>query len=106
MGYRNLLWIWHRLNVDRWAQSQVQLRLGKSKPALEVDHTVSFSLWTNKLQSGLPTGITDEDDAKAIVNRLGNCNAPLTAFGMTLHVSPSKPEKHGPNVPNVWVNDA
>lgn len=72
-AYRNLLWIWHRLNVERWAQSQVQLRLGKSKPALEVDHTVSFSLWTGKLQSGLPKGIADEDDAKAIVNRLGNC---------------------------------
>jgi hypothetical protein len=40
---------------------------------LEVDHTVSFSLWTSKLQGGLPTGITDEDDAKVIVNRLGNC---------------------------------
>jgi hypothetical protein len=71
--YRNLLWIWHRLNVERWTQSQVQLRLGKSEPVLEVDHTVSFSLWTAKLKGGLPTEFTNEDDAKAIVNRLGNC---------------------------------
>jgi Protein of unknown function DUF262 len=71
--YRNLLWIWHRLDVERWAQSQVQLRVGKSKPVLEVDHTVSYSLWTSRLQGGLPTGVADEDDAKAIGNRLGNC---------------------------------
>ncbi|MGC9200247.1 MAG: hypothetical protein ACP5E5_15285 [Acidobacteriaceae bacterium] len=40
--YRTILWIWHRLEADRWAKSSVQLRVGKRKVALEVDHLVSF----------------------------------------------------------------
>ena len=68
--YRSPLWVWHRLDVDRWAMSQIQLRVGKSKPAVEVDHTVAFSLWKGKLAA---TDNMDEADALALVNRLGNC---------------------------------
>jgi len=71
--YRNLLWIWHRLDEARWKMSQVQLRIGKSEPAWEVDHTVAFALWEEKIALGLPEGIQDHDDALALVNRLGNC---------------------------------
>jgi hypothetical protein len=71
--YRNLLWVWHRLESDRWEKSQVQLRVGKSKATSEVDHVVSFALWKTKLQSGLPKDITDEDEAVSLANKLGNC---------------------------------
>lgn len=71
--YRTILWVWHRLDEDRWAKSQVQLRVGRRKIALEVDHLVSFSLWTDKLKSALPTGVNDEDEAQSIANKLGNC---------------------------------
>jgi len=95
--YRNTLWVWHRLDNDRWEKSQVQLRIGKSKPSSEVDHIVSFSLWTNKIQSGLPKQCADEDDATAVANRLGNCalleknfnisksNKPLKSFLSQIH---------------------
>jgi len=71
--YRNLLWVWHRLDADRWEKSQVQLRVGKKKATCEVDHVVSFSLWKDKLVSGLPKEVTDEDEAAALANKLGNC---------------------------------
>jgi hypothetical protein len=71
--YRSPLWIWHRLDVDRWATSQIQLRVGKSKPAVEVDHTVAFSLWRSKLATQEAQGSLDEAEALALVNRLGNC---------------------------------
>jgi hypothetical protein len=71
--YRTILWLWHRLDDDRWAKSQVQLRVGRRKIALEVDHLVSFSLWADKLKTGLPTGVIDEDEAQSLANRLGNC---------------------------------
>jgi hypothetical protein len=35
---------------------------------------VAFALWEKKLESGLPTGITEIEDALQIVNRLGNCS--------------------------------
>jgi hypothetical protein len=72
--YRNLLWVWHRLDSDRWEKSQVQLRVGKSKANAEVDHVVSFALWEKKLQSGLPKEIPEQEEALSLANRLGNCS--------------------------------
>ncbi len=68
--YRSVLWVWHRLDHERWGTSQVQLRVGKSKPAIEVDHIVSYALWKQKF--GNSENQTDEDPM-AVVNRLGNC---------------------------------
>jgi hypothetical protein len=71
--YRNLLWVWDRLDGDRWEKSQIQLRVGKSQATSEVDHVVSYALWNDKLRSGLPKHITDEEQAAALANKLGNC---------------------------------
>jgi hypothetical protein len=71
--YRTALWIWHRLDEKRWEKSSISLRVGKSKPKLEVDHTVAYALWEKKLDSGLPTGFKDKEKALQLVNRLGNC---------------------------------
>ena len=71
--YKSILWLWHRLDGDRWAKSRVQLRVGRRRMALEVDHLASFSLWAEKIKTALPTGITDENEALLLANRLGNC---------------------------------
>jgi hypothetical protein len=71
--YRNFLWIWHRLDDARWKMSQVQLRIGKPAPDWDVDHTVAFSLWQDKISLGLPDGVDEAQEALALVNRLGNC---------------------------------
>jgi 5-methylcytosine-specific restriction endonuclease McrA len=68
--YRSVLWVWHRLDQDRWGTSQVQLRVGKSKPNIEVDHIVSYALWKQKVAA---TENQSDEDATALVNRLGNC---------------------------------
>ena len=82
--YRNLLWIWHKLDRDRWAKSKVQLRVGKSRANPEVDHIVPVSLWEKKLQS-TPAAALDpaqsratlsidgDEDGQSQINRLGNC---------------------------------
>ena len=88
--YRDPLWIWHRLDSDRWEKSQVQLRVGKRKSACEVDHVVSFSLWEKSLASGLPGGITDEDDAQAVANKLGNCALLEKNFNISKSKDPLK----------------
>jgi hypothetical protein len=72
--YRTLLWVWHRLGVNRWNMSKIPLRYGKSKKTeLEVDHTVAFALWDGFLHTGLPTDIADREEAQGLVNQLGNC---------------------------------
>lgn len=68
--YRSALWVWHRLDADRWTTSQIQLRVGKSKPSAEVDHTIAFSLWESRVAS---TPDIDKDEVLPLVNRLGNC---------------------------------
>jgi hypothetical protein len=69
------LWIWHRLESKKWSMSKVQLRSSKRKKMnLEVDHSVAYALWENKISATLPNGTTDKDEALSIVNQLGNCS--------------------------------
>ncbi len=81
--YRTALWVWHRLDPTRWAMSSIPLRLGKAKPALDVDHAVAYALWGKKLDAGLPTGIDDRNDAIPLVNLLGNCSLLEKAFNVS-----------------------
>ena len=82
-AFRNALWIWHRLDAARWRMSSIPLRVGKSKPRLDVDHAVAFKLWEQKLDAGLPEGIDDQDDAVPLVNLLGNCSLLEKTFNIS-----------------------
>lgn len=82
--YRNVLWIWHRLDEKRWNMSRIQLRTGKStQTSLDVDHTVAYALWERMLQAGLPEGAEEVEDALPIVNRLGNCSLLEKSFNIS-----------------------
>jgi hypothetical protein len=81
--FRTALWIWHRLEAKRWEMSCIPLRVGKSKPSLDVDHTVAYGLWEEKLLAGLPTGFDDRDDALPLVNMLGNCSLLEKTFNIS-----------------------
>ncbi len=81
--YRNLLWVWHRLDTQRWEMSQIQLRERKRKhPTVEVDHCVSFALWQKKVQSTAPA-IPASDDAAEVINSLGNCSLLEKTFNIS-----------------------
>lgn len=84
--YRTALWVWHRLDANRWEMSCIPLRVGKSKASLDVDHAVAYALWETKLAAGLPTGIEDQGDALSLVNTLGNCSL----LEKTFNISKSK----------------
>ena len=81
--YRTALWIWHRLNDKRWAMSSIPLRVGKSKPNLDVDHAVAYALWEKKLKAGLPAAIGDPNEAILLVNLLGNCSLLEKSFNIS-----------------------
>jgi hypothetical protein len=81
--YRTALWIWHRLDAKRWEMSCIPLRVGKSKPSLDVDHAVAYALWEVKLAAGLPTGIEDQAEALSLVNILGNCSLLEKTFNIS-----------------------
>ena len=71
--YYTPLWLWHRLDKARWAMSAIPLREGrKKKSSLEVDHCVAHSVWSEMIQSDLPAGTADKDEAYGVINSLGN----------------------------------
>lgn len=73
------LWLWHRLDAQRWKASALPLRESKrGSLSFDVDHVVAVKLWET-----LPGGTTladpeDEgalsaDDLSTTMNALGNC---------------------------------
>jgi len=81
--YRTALWVWHRLDEERWKMSDIPLRIGKGKGSLDVDHTVAYAQWNRKVSQELPTGIETQAEALALVNMLGNCSLLEKSFNIS-----------------------
>ncbi len=81
--YRTALWLWHRLDTQRWEMSSIVLKVGKSKASQDVDHAVAYKLWEAKLTAGLPTGFVSRDEAIRVVNMLGNCSLLEKTFNIS-----------------------
>ncbi len=79
-GYYTALWLWNRLERNRWEKAQVALRQeSRRENRLEVDHIVAYDLWQSKLnvlKQEAPTedAVTEKiADFAPMVNQLGNC---------------------------------
>jgi hypothetical protein len=78
------LWIWHRLDAKRWKMSQIPLRTSKRRKInLHVDHSIAHALWEKKLAIALPSGITEKDEALALINQIGNCALLEKSFNLS-----------------------
>ena len=81
--YRNVLWIWHRIDKERWKMSQIPLRIGRSKKTRpEVDHTVAHSMW-GEFVKALAGDDDDLQQALPVVNMLGNCSLLEKTFNIS-----------------------
>ncbi len=84
--YNSLLWIWHRLDLERWKMSKIPLRSGRQKTCeFDVDHTVAFAQWERMVQA---LNLSDEQavsELLQVVNQLGNC----TLLEKTFNISKS-----------------
>jgi hypothetical protein len=100
--YYPFLWVWHRLNRERWECSSVPMRTGRKRTSkLEVDHTVADAWWqrlVNRLtkekrdtfqgpeeeKSKLaPDGFATWYEASSFVNALGNCSLLEKSFNIS-----------------------
>lgn len=64
------LWVWHRLDPDRWERSKLAFRVGRKKVSLDVDHLAAAKAWERLIAS------LDEDRRAEVgpaVNQIGNC---------------------------------
>lgn len=79
--YYTPLWIWNRLEKERWSKVKLVLReKSRRRTNLEVDHIVAWDLWQSKLKvvqpqgEAGPTGTKDFiEELSSVVNELGNC---------------------------------
>ncbi|NUP07965.1 MAG: DUF262 domain-containing protein [Polyangiaceae bacterium] len=71
------LWLWHRLDAERWTASKLPLRETKrGSLSLDVDHITAVKLWSLITGQEDPTTSTesaDGVDVQSTVNALGNC---------------------------------
>ena len=101
-AYHPFLWVWHRLEEDRWKNSSIPMRTGRKRTSkLEVDHTVADAWWVRLVEQQIKakqatfTG-TDEEkaliapddfesryDAIAFINLLGNCSLLDKSFNIS-----------------------
>jgi hypothetical protein len=97
------LWLWHRLDAQRWTASAVPLRESKrGSLSLDVDHVVAVKLWetlpgAQMRENGEGETGLNTDDLSTTMNALGNCclleksfniakgAAPLRAFLERVH---------------------
>lgn len=89
--YSTMLWVWHRLDDERWEASRVPLRAGNHRSCdLEVDHTVASSLWEEMIDA-LPCrdGEDGEDlELRQVINSLGNCTLLEKSFNISKSAKP------------------
>ena len=109
-AYHPFLWVWHRLEDDRWKNSSIQMRTGRKRTSkLEVDHTVADAWWVRSIEQQIQAKLasfvgTDEEkariapddfesryDAIAFINSLGNCSLLDKSFNIS---KSDKPMRH------------
>lgn len=87
--YRSMLWIWHRLDKERWDCSAKELKIPRRKLKLDVDHAVAYNKWVEDILPAqvaidnadkdnellplcAPNGFASREDASAFINSIGN----------------------------------
>lgn len=72
-GYHSVLWVWHRLDAERWNMSQIPLRAGViGSVQTEVDHCVAFNTWQTRLDAEVPIENPERYAMAHRINELGN----------------------------------
>ena len=78
-AYYTALWMWNRLDKERWCSAQIVLRQrSRRKNTFEVDHIVPYDLWNKKLNAEMnsKSDMKEKERLKDLgsrVNDLGNC---------------------------------
>jgi hypothetical protein len=90
-GYYLALWIWHRLNKNRWSASSIPLRTRKKDGTLDVDHIVSVGLCSDY---GYQTEPGDDEENippyRVNINAIGNCWLLETTFNIAKSKEPAR----------------
>jgi hypothetical protein len=83
--YFTPLWVWHRLLIGRWNQSQVILKeAGKKRdPDWDVDHVISIKLWDLAIAATADTDRLLKIEGEDTKNQIGNAVLLRKTFNMS-----------------------
>jgi hypothetical protein len=90
-AYYAPLWVWHRLDADRWKMSSIPLRLrARKEPSWDVDHVISVKLWENMPIGAGPGEADIDEDLANVVNQIGNSVLLEKTFNISKGAKPLK----------------
>ncbi|WP_316170076.1 DUF262 domain-containing protein [Bradyrhizobium sp. SZCCHNRI1058] len=103
-AYYTPLWLWNRLDQNRWEKAQLALREERrGHTSIEVDHIVACELWELKLKEyradldnlGSEEGLDDRRDEEAVelalrAHEIGNCMLMEKNFNISKSKRPLK----------------
>jgi hypothetical protein len=91
IAYKNILWLWNRLSLERWSEVQKPMKRKSAAPKLEVDHAIPVDIWNKKVDEAYPLSASRDATGQEIsfvvngipytrssllseINLLGNCS--------------------------------
>jgi hypothetical protein len=91
IGYKNILWLWNRLSLERWSEVQKPMKRKSAAPKLEVDHAIPVEIWNKKVENDYPLSSSKDETGEeksfvlngkpytrssllSEINLLGNCS--------------------------------
>jgi hypothetical protein len=91
IAYKNILWLWNRLSLERWSEVQKPMKRKSAAPKLEVDHAIPVDIWNEKVEAFCPFASSRDETGQEIpfvingisytrssllseINLLGNCS--------------------------------
>jgi hypothetical protein len=82
-AYYGPIWIWLRLQDERWKMARISLRTGsRPKPFWHVDHLVPVKIWDDM---GVPTEPNGDSQENSLIpaHALGNCHLLESSFSVS-----------------------
>jgi len=83
-AYRDYLWIWHRIDKERWAKSSIPLRTtGHATTDIEVDHLVPIGLFNEFAKTAAAGDEQKFHELQRPINLIGNCSLLEKSFNIS-----------------------
>jgi hypothetical protein len=105
IAYKNMLWLWNRLSLERWSEVQKPMKRKSAAPKLEVDHAIPVDIWEKKVEGAYPLSASRDAMGQEIsfvvngtsytrsslfseINLLGNCSLLLRSHNRSKRKEP------------------
>jgi hypothetical protein len=80
IAYKNILWLWNRLSIERWSEVQKPMKRKSAAPKLEVDHAIPVKIWEDKVESTCPSRDTTGQEISFVINGISYTRSSLLSI--------------------------